>query len=55
MTILVLYAVCFFFHKQGSQIQRLFVLILNGGLVVFGKSGGISPRILCSKVRVRVV
>ena len=49
MTILVLHAVCFLAISRVHKFKRLFVLIIRGGLAVFGKSGNISPRILCSK------
>ena len=49
MTILVLHAVCFLAIGRVHKFNRLFVLIIRGGLAVFGKSGDISPRILCSK------
>jgi hypothetical protein len=49
MTILVLHAVCFLAIGRVHKFKRLFVLIIRGGLAVFGKSGDISPRILCHK------
>jgi hypothetical protein len=38
-TILVLHAVCFLAMGRVHKFKRLFVLIIRGGLVVFGKSG----------------